>query len=122
MIQITYSYKAYNENGRHDIENVVSIKSNNFTKYLEKAKEYNKDLDNELYISEVYSKKLNFARCLKFDVEQVYSHFNITARDLKYSQLGTNPFDCVYCIPTVDFTDLLDKYQLDTEAFQVQAV
>ena len=99
--------------GKHDIESVVTINSHNFTKYLDKAKKYNKDLDNELYISEIYSQKLNFTRCLNYVVEENYSHFNITARDLKYSQLGNNPFDNVYCIPTLDFTDLLDKFQLE---------
>tara|TARA_Y100000015_G_scaffold39574_1_gene43593 strand:- start:241 stop:588 length:348 start_codon:yes stop_codon:yes gene_type:complete len=113
MIKITYSYKTFNDMGKHDIESVVTINSHNFTKYLEKAKQYNEDLDNELYISEVYSQKLNFTRCLNYAVEENYSHFNITARDLKYSQLGNNPFDNVYCIPTLDFTDLLDKYQLE---------
>ena len=114
MIKITYSYKTFNDMGKHDIESVVTINSHNFTKYLDKAKQYNEDLDNELYISEVYSQKLNFIRCLNYAVEENYSHFNITARDLKYSQLGNNPLTMSIVFPTLDFTDfLLDRFQLE---------
>ena len=53
MIKITYVYKTLNENGEREIESVQTIKSKDYSKYVQKARKYNSDLDNELYISQV---------------------------------------------------------------------
>lgn len=113
MINITYSRRAFNKKGKHDIKKVIMLHTTNFTKYLERAKEFNKNFSNPLYISEVTDCQRNFTRCLHPEMEQTYSHFQINARDRKYEQIGNNPFDCIYSIPTQEFTDVLKDYQLE---------
>lgn len=106
MIKITYVYKTLNEQGEREIESVQTIKSKDYSKYLQKAKEYNEDLDNDLYISEVKdcNQSPTFTTCLKqARAEKTTNDFNIRARDLKYSNVGNNPWDNVYLIPTLEF-------------------
>ena len=48
MINITYSRRAFNKKGKHDIKKVIVLPTTNFTKYLERAKEFNKNFSNRL--------------------------------------------------------------------------
>jgi len=73
---------------------------------IAKAREYNSDLDNELYIFQVKdcSQTPNHTTCLtQVRAEKTTNDFNIRARDLKYSNVGNNPWDNVYLIPTLEF-------------------
>jgi|DEB0MinimDraft_10_1074344.scaffolds.fasta_scaffold143867_1 hypothetical protein len=106
MLKVTYVYKTLNEQGEREIESVQTIRSKNYSKYVAKAREYNSDLDNELYISQVKdcSQTPNHTTCLtQVRAEKTTNDFNIRARDLKYSNVGNNPWDNVYLIPTLEF-------------------
>jgi hypothetical protein len=106
MIQIKYIFKKRNENGSHEVESIQNVNSNNYKDYINRAKNYNKQTSNELYISEIThcNASPRHTTCLGFTrIESTLNDFNIRARDLKYSQLGNNPFNCVYNIPTLEF-------------------
>jgi hypothetical protein len=106
MIQIKYIFKERNQNGSRQVESIQTVKSNNYKDYINKAKDYNKQTSNDLYISEVTHCNVSPRQttCLGFTrIETPLNDFNIKARDLKYSQLGNNPFNCVYNIPTLEF-------------------
>ena len=106
MLKVTYVYKTLNEQGEREIESVQTIRSKNYSKYVAKAREYNSDLDNELYISQVQdcSQTPTHTTCLiQSRAEKTTNDFNIRARDLKYSNVGNNPWDNVYLIPTLEF-------------------
>ena len=106
MLKVTYVYKTLNEQGEREIESVQTIRSKNYSKYIAKAREYNSDLDNELYISQVKdcSQTPTHTTCLiQSRAEKTTNDFNIRARDLKYSNVGNNPWDNVYLIPTLEF-------------------
>jgi len=106
MLEIKYVYKILNENGDRVLESVAKIKSKNYAKYIEKAKAYNEDIDNDLYIAEVkdLSQTPTHTTCLKqARLSKTTNDFNLRAKDLKYSQLGNNPWDNPYLIPTIEF-------------------
>jgi hypothetical protein len=106
MLKITYVYKILNEQGEREIESVQTIKSKDYSKYVAKAREYNSDLSNELYISQVQdcSQTPTHTTCLtQVRAEKTTNDFNLRARDLKYSNVGNNPWDNIYLIPTLEF-------------------
>lgn len=106
MITIKYIYKQRAKNGNREIESIQKVNSNQYEHYIAKAQDYNKDTSNELYISEVTDCNATprHTTCLGFTrIETPLNDFNIRARDLKYSQLGNDPFNCVYNIPTLEF-------------------
>ena len=106
MLKIKYIFKERNENGLREVESIQTVKSKQYSKYVSKAKRYNEDTSNELYISEVINCNVTprHTTCLGFTrIETPLNDFNIRARDLKYSQLGNDPFNCVYNIPKLEF-------------------
>ena len=77
-----------------------------YAKYINKAKAYNQDCENELYISEVrdLSQTPKHTTCLGYTSGPVeLNEFRLKGRDLKYSSLGGNAFQCIYLIPTLEF-------------------
>ena len=106
MLEIKYVYKTLNQNDDRVLESVAEIKSKNYAKYIEKAKAYNKDTENYLYIAEVkdLSQTPTHTTCLKqARLPKTTNDFTLRAKDLKYSQLGNNPWDNPYLIPTIEF-------------------
>ena len=53
MLIITYTYKTFNEQGFRDTESIKKVNSKNYAKYLTKAKKYNENCENEIFISEI---------------------------------------------------------------------
>lgn len=101
MLIITYTYKNFNEQGFRDTESVVKVKSKNYTKYLDKAKKYNQDCENDLFISEITdtSQSPRHTTCLPYTLPTGLRQVNLRARDLKHNPLGNNPWECIYALP-----------------------
>ncbi len=105
-IEIKYMYKKYNEFGYKETESIQQVRTKDYSKYIAKAKTYNQDYENELYISEVrdLSQTPRHTTCLGYTaVPNELKEVRLKARDLKHSSLGGNAFQCIYLIPTLEF-------------------
>lgn len=105
-IEIKYMYKQYNEFGYKETESIQQVRTKDYAKYINKAKAYNQDCENELYISEVrdLSQTPKHTTCLGYTSGPVeLNEFRLKGRDLKHSSLGGNAFQCIYLIPTLEF-------------------
>ena len=105
-IEIKYVYKQYNKFGYKETESIQQVRTKDYAKYINKAKSYNQDCENELYISEVrdLSQTPKHTTCLSYAaVPLELNEFRLRARDTKYSSLGGNAFQCIYLIPTLEF-------------------
>ena len=105
-IEIKYMYKKYNEFGYKETESIQQVRTKDYAKYIAKAKTYNQDYENELYISEVrdLSQTPRHTTCLGYTASPIkLNEFRLKPRDLKHSSLGGNAFQCIYLIPTLEF-------------------
>jgi len=105
-IEIKYMYKQYNAFGYKETESIQQVRTKDYAKYINKAKSYNQDCENELYISEVrdLNQTPKHTTCLSYAaVPLELNEFRLRARDTKYSSLGGNAFQCIYLIPTLEF-------------------
>ncbi len=77
------------------------LKSKNYTKYLDKAKKYNEDCKNDIFISEITdtSQSPRHTTCLPYTLPTGLRQVNLRARDLKHNPIGINPWECIYALP-----------------------
>ena len=101
MLIITYTYKNFNEQGFRDTESIEKVNSKNYTKYLDKAKKYNEDCENDILISEITdtSKLPRNTNSLTYTLTMALRQVNFRARDLKHNPWGNNPWECIYALP-----------------------
>lgn len=101
MLIITYTYKTFNEQGFRDTESIKKVNSKNYTEYLDKAKKYNEDCENDIFISEITdtSQLPRHTTCLTYTLPTGLRQVNLRARDLKHNPLGNNPWECIYALP-----------------------
>tara|TARA_B100001939_G_scaffold69886_1_gene58297 strand:- start:684 stop:998 length:315 start_codon:yes stop_codon:yes gene_type:complete len=101
-IKVKYTYKLSDR----QTESVQTLKNRNYNSVVAKAKTYNKDINNDIYISEITNldAEPRHTTCLGYTPKDTKANdFNLRAKDFKYSQLGNDAFNCVYLIPVEEF-------------------
>tara|TARA_Y100000114_G_scaffold25367_1_gene21067 strand:- start:361 stop:690 length:330 start_codon:yes stop_codon:yes gene_type:complete len=97
MLKLKYCYKDSNRT----VESIITLKHRNYEKTIEKARKYNEDINNDIFIAEITNLNIKpkHTTCLDYYVEPSRPYIKLKAKN---NILGNNPFDCIYAIPYED--------------------
>jgi len=95
MLLIKYCWK----DSERTLEYAENIKHRSYSKLVGRALEYNKDVENEIFISEITNLNVKPRHTTVFTYTPVELKLSPVKLKGKHSLLGGNAFNCIYNIP-----------------------